>query len=102
MRSLANWTRRAVVIYCVCDRRLSLKQWSRGRSVQRIKERASTFDGLVRLGTKKQRSREPLRLVRVQTDRGELLLVSNKQRQELSAQLLAEIYRHRWHGGALF
>jgi DDE family transposase len=60
-------------------------------------QRASvTFDGLVRLGTKKQRSREPLRLVRVQTDRGELLLVSNKQRQELSAELLAEIYRHRW------
>lgn len=60
-------------------------------------QRASvTFDGLVRLGTKKQRSGESLRLVRVQTERGELLLVSNKQRQQLSAELLAEIYRHRW------
>jgi IS4 transposase len=55
-----------------------------------------TFDGLVRLGVGKSRREEPLRLVRVQSERGELLLVSNKAREELSAQLLALIYRSRW------
>jgi hypothetical protein len=60
------------------------------------KEANVTFDGLVRLGSKKPLQRGPLRLVRVQTDTGELLLVSNKGRQELSAELLAQIYRNRW------
>jgi len=60
------------------------------------KEARVTFDGLVRLGTKRQSQRAPLRLVRVQTQEGELLLVSNKTREELSAELLAEIYRNRW------
>jgi hypothetical protein len=55
-----------------------------------------TFDGWVRLGTRKGQQPEPVRLVRVQTERGELLLVSNKTRQELSAELLALIYRSRW------
>lgn len=61
-------------------------------------ERAAsvTFDGLVRLGVGKSRREEPIRLVRVQSERGELLLVSNKARGELSAQLLALIYRSRW------
>ena len=54
-----------------------------------------TFDGLVRLGTKKHH-RRLIRLVRVQSQRGELLLVSNKTRKQLSAELIAEIYRSRW------
>jgi hypothetical protein len=53
------------------------------------------FDGLVRLGTKKH-NRRLIRLVRVQSQRGELLLVSNKTREQLSAELIAEIYRSRW------
>ena len=55
-----------------------------------------TFDGLVRLGTHKSRRQGPVRLLRVQSERGELLLVSNKAREELSAELLALIYRSRW------
>jgi len=55
-----------------------------------------TFDGLVRLGTGGRRQDELVRLVRVQSERGELLLVSNKAREELSAELLALIYRSRW------
>lgn len=55
-----------------------------------------TFDGLVRLGTGKSRQQELVRLVRVQSEKGELLLVSNKAREELSAELLALIYRSRW------
>jgi hypothetical protein len=54
------------------------------------------FDGLVRLGVGKSRQQELVRLVRVQSERGELLLVSNKARKELSAELLALIYRSRW------
>ena len=54
------------------------------------------FDGLVRLGAGKSRQEQLVRLVRVQSDRGELLLVSNKAREELSAELLALIYRSRW------
>lgn len=55
-----------------------------------------TFDGLVRLGVGRWHREEPVRLVRVQSERGELLLVSNKGREELSAELLALIYRGRW------
>ncbi len=55
-----------------------------------------TFDGLVRLGTGRWRQDELVRLVRVQSERGQLLLVSNKAREELSAELLALIYRSRW------
>ena len=55
-----------------------------------------TFDGLVRLGVGKWRREDPVRLVRVQSERGELLLASNKAREELSAELLALIYRSRW------
>jgi len=55
-----------------------------------------TFDGLVRLGTGRRRQDELVRLVRVQSERGQLLLVSNKAREELSAELLALIYRSRW------
>jgi hypothetical protein len=54
------------------------------------------FDGLVRLGVGKSRQQELVRLVRIQSERGELLLVSNKAREELSAELLALIYRSRW------
>ena len=60
------------------------------------KSASVTFDGLVRLGSKKQLGDRLIRLVRVQTDTGELLLVSNKARQEFNAELLAEIYRSRW------
>jgi hypothetical protein len=55
-----------------------------------------TFDGLVRLGVGRRRQDELVRLVRVRSERGELLLVSNKAREELSAELLALIYRSRW------
>lgn len=59
-------------------------------------ERAAgvTFDGVVRLG--KAREHQAVRLVRVQTEAGELLLVSSKGRAELDAELLALIYRYRW------
>ena len=53
------------------------------------------FDGLVRLCVRKARQLELVRLVRVQSERGEFLLVSNKAREELSAELLALIYRSR-------
>ena len=59
-------------------------------------EASVIFDGLVRLGVGKARQQELVRLVRVQSERGELLLVSNKAREELSAELLALIYRSRW------
>lgn len=55
-----------------------------------------TFDGLVRLGVGRRRQETPIRLVRVQSEGGELLLVSNKAREDLSAELLALIYRSRW------
>lgn len=53
-----------------------------------------SFDGLVRLGARAQLA--PLRLVRVPTEEGELLLVTDKPRAELSAELIALIYRYRW------
>ena len=55
-----------------------------------------TFDGLVCLGAHRPKQQGPLRLVRVQTKEGELLLVSDKGREELSAELLTLIYRYRW------
>ena len=53
-----------------------------------------SFDGWVRLG----RGRKPtfVRLVRVPTEGGELLLVTDKPREELCAELVALIYRYRW------
>jgi hypothetical protein len=53
-----------------------------------------TFDGLVCLGYRGKGA--PIRLVRVQTDKGELLLVTDKPREELCAELVALIYRYRW------
>jgi hypothetical protein len=53
-----------------------------------------TFDGLVRLGTRPEHP--PVRLVRVQTEAGELLLVTDKPSAELAAELIALIYRYRW------
>jgi hypothetical protein len=55
-----------------------------------------SFDGLVRLGSKKHRLEGLIRLVRVPTEDGELLLVTDKSQQELSAELSALIYRYRW------
>lgn len=55
-----------------------------------------SFDGLVRLGCQKKYQVEPLRLVRVPTENGELLLVTDKSQQELPAELIALIYRYRW------
>jgi Transposase DDE domain len=55
-----------------------------------------TFDGLVRLGKRNSRKHPLVRLVRVQSEGKELLLVSNKAREELTAELLALIYRSRW------
>jgi len=53
-----------------------------------------TFDGLVRLGARPKHA--PVRLVRVQTEASELLLVTDKPREELGAELIALIYRYRW------
>jgi hypothetical protein len=55
-----------------------------------------TFDGLVYLGAHRSKQAGAVRLVRVQTMEGELLLVSDKGREEFSAELLALIYRYRW------
>lgn len=55
-----------------------------------------TFDGLVRLGVGQWRQDAAVRLVRVQNEKADLMLVSNKGREELSAELLALIYRSRW------
>ncbi len=52
-----------------------------------------SFDGRVRLGA---RGGVEVRLVRVPTEEGELLLVTDKPREELSAELVALIYRYRW------
>jgi hypothetical protein len=53
-----------------------------------------TFDGLVRLGSRAQH--EPVRLVRVQTEEGELLLVTSQPPGELAAELVGLIYSYRW------
>jgi hypothetical protein len=55
-----------------------------------------SFDGLVQLGCKKKYQVAPLRLVRVPTEDGELLLVSDQNPKQLSAELIALIYRYRW------
>lgn len=55
-----------------------------------------SFDGLVQLGCKKKYQVEPLRLVRVPIENEELLLVTDKDRKELDAELIALIYRYRW------
>lgn len=52
------------------------------------------FDGLVRLGARQKSA--PLRLVRVQADGHDLLLVCDQPRGELGAELVALIYRYRW------
>ena len=52
------------------------------------------FDGLVRLGARKKSA--PVRLVRVQSEGHDLLLVTDKPRGELCAELIALIYRYRW------
>jgi len=58
------------------------------------------FDGLVRLGGRKKSA--PLRLVRVQTEEGEILLVTDQPRGELCAELVALIYRYRWRIALFF
>lgn len=55
-----------------------------------------SFDGLVRLGRRKEHKTGLIRLVRVPTEEAELLLVTDKSREELSAELIALIYRYRW------
>ena len=62
----------------------------------RAEDRAAnvTFDGRVRLG---ERGKGPVvRLVRVQTEEGEMLMVTNQPHTELCAELVALIYRYRW------
>lgn len=53
-----------------------------------------TFDGWVRLGYRPRQ--EPVRLVRVQTEESELLLVTNQPANELGAELIGLIYSYRW------
>jgi hypothetical protein len=62
----------------------------------RAEDRAAsiTFDGLVRLGSRPKEV--PLRLVRVQTEEGELLLVTSQTPAELPAELVGLIYSYRW------
>ena len=86
-----------------CSYLLRLRQEACFRVVQEwalsaLDQAASvTFDGLVRLGVKLADREPPLvRLVRVQSEQGELLLVSNKTQEQLSGELLALIYRSRW------
>jgi hypothetical protein len=55
-----------------------------------------SFEGWVQLGCKKKYQVPPLRLVRVPTAEEELLLVTDKSPEELSAELIALIYRYRW------
>lgn len=55
-----------------------------------------TFDGLVRLGKRRQPQQGAVRLVRVQTLEEELLLVSDQTPEQMGAELLALIYRARW------
>jgi len=43
-----------------------------------------------------------MRLGRVPTELGELLLVTDKSQKELSAELIALIYRYRWRGELFF
>jgi Transposase DDE domain len=61
-----------------------------------VEDRAAgvVFDGLVRLGARPAGA--PLRLVRVQSEGHDLLLVSDKTHAELGAELIALIYRYRW------
>ena len=51
-------------------------------------------DALVRLGTRKQSG--PWRLLRLAGPREEILLLSNLLAEELSAELLGQVYRARW------
>lgn len=52
------------------------------------------FDGMVVVGA--DRTHPPVRLVRVQTQEGQILLVTDKGPEELSAELIALIYSYRW------
>jgi hypothetical protein len=54
------------------------------------------FDGMVCLGRHRQQQHGAVRLVRVQTLEGELLLVSDQTPEQMGAELLALIYRARW------
>lgn len=51
-------------------------------------------DRIVRLGARHQTG--PLRLVRIATEKGPLFLLTDKSAEELSAELIALIYRYRW------
>jgi len=51
-------------------------------------------DRLVRLGARTKTG--PLRLVRIATEQGPLFLLTDKSAAELSAELIALIYRYRW------
>jgi len=50
----------------------------------------------VRLGSPSRYQSQRMRLVRVQTPKQVLLLVTNLNPEQLSAQLVAELYRRRW------
>ena len=53
-------------------------------------------DALVELGTRNRDRSIPLRLVRILGEQSQLLLVTDKEREELSAELIGLIYRKRW------
>lgn len=53
-------------------------------------------DARVELGTRNRDRSVPLRLVRILGEEEQLLLVTDKDREELSAGLIALIYRYRW------
>lgn len=58
------------------------------------RENGVTFDGWVRLADRGAGPR--VRLLRIQTQESELLLVTDKEPEELSAELLGLLYRYRW------
>ena len=53
-------------------------------------------DALVELGTSNRDRSIPLRLVRILGEESQLLLVTDKESEELSAELIGLIYRSRW------
>ena len=53
-------------------------------------------DAIVELGTRNRDRSVPLRLVRILGEEGQVLLVTDKEPRELSAELIGLIYRRRW------
>jgi len=59
-------------------------------------------DAIVELGTRNRDRSVPLRLVRILGEEGQVLLVTDKEPAELSAELIGLIYRRRWQIALFF